>query len=397
MSQDEADSPITIYIVHHPKCQEAENLAGRLYQWFRLGYLSGDSSAAGLPVHFRRRVSECQGAKGPKATVLPQIEFSEAAQNVVIAIIDHQMVLDPRWREAIVGLAEEIRSLSAPAKGAAQSGSAILLPVAIHDSFYRLAPVYETFNPIRLLGMTDEQMESTIRRAVTESAARMLVTNDRLHPQPLNVFLSHAKADGIVTAETLRDGIRRVSQLTAWYDANDLPYGASWNSPMQTAAREGTAALIAVMSDAYPGRPWCRKEATLARTPRCLADRKIGNRIWTLQPVVAVRQTGTQWTRGMPMLEGVPAISWNPVHSAELTAKVVDRLVLDVLLRQVHLQLAQRLLSHLPEPSRRQSCFITWIPDAWTLMALRTELSRTKIKPASIRNICYPGYGLTDT
>ena len=50
-------APVTIYVVHHPQCKEAEKLASRLFQWFRLGYLSGDASAAGLPIYFRRQLA----------------------------------------------------------------------------------------------------------------------------------------------------------------------------------------------------------------------------------------------------------------------------------------------------------------------------------------------------
>ncbi|MCY2966661.1 MAG: hypothetical protein NT069_24040, partial [Planctomycetota bacterium] len=50
-------TPVAIYLVHHPECTEAEELSKTLYDWFRLGYLIGDSSGAGLPVYFRRQIS----------------------------------------------------------------------------------------------------------------------------------------------------------------------------------------------------------------------------------------------------------------------------------------------------------------------------------------------------
>ena len=210
----------------------------------------------------------------------------------------------------------------------------MLLPVALHDSFYRTGPLYEGFNPIRLLDMTVPDRVSVLRRAVTEATARLLRGEGIEDPPPLNVFLSHAKRDGRLIAETIRDGVRSFGQLVAWYDSNDLPYGASWKKPMEMAAAEDTAAMIATVTDAYPTRPWCRREAGLARTPVPLKPK--GTRIWKIQPVVAVHNPESQFVRSSAALDGVPRIGWNELRADETTERIVDRLVLEVLLGQVH-------------------------------------------------------------
>jgi hypothetical protein len=89
------------------------------------------------------------------------------------------------------------------------------------------------------------------------------------------------------------------------------------------------------------------------------------------------------------MLEGVPRIGWQDVSSEADTGRVVDRLVLQVMLGQVHTLVAQELDREFGD---KQSCFITWVPDTWTLAALRQELGR---QASSIRRIVYPGYGMT--
>jgi hypothetical protein len=261
----------------------------------------------------------------------------------------------------------------------------------MHESFYRTGPLYQYFNPVRLLEMTDEQMEATIRRAATEVIARDLRGDGSSTPPPLNVFLSHAKRDGTPIAEAIRDGVRSFSQLVAWYDANDLPVGSEWKSPMEKAARDNTAAMVATVTDAYPTRPWCRREAKLARTPRRVHETD-GCRVWKVQPVVAVHQPGCNWVRGVPMLEGVPRIGWQGESGKYHVERIVDRLVLEVLLANVHCRAALNLDERLQRPD---SCYITWIPDAWTLAALRQEMQKAGIEPASVRRIMYPGYGLT--
>lgn len=213
---------------------------------------------------------------------------------------------------------------------------------------------------------------------------------------PLNVFLSHAKRDGTDIAVRLRDGIRNFGQLTVWYDSNDLPFGVPWESPMVQAVKQGTAAMIAIVTDAYSTRPWCRQEATLARTPRSVgdipgADPSLKN-VWTLQPVVAVHEPRSKWAHSLPMLAGVPRIGWDENDPGTTTAAVVDRLVLEMLLAFTHRRVAARLTAAPEKPEG--SCFITWVPDTWTLIALREQLNA---KTIPVRHIVYPGYGLSIT
>ncbi len=84
-----------------------------------------------------------------------------------------------------------------------------------------MGPVYEGFNPIRLLDLSEDQLAAPLRRAVTEATARMVRSEGLNQPPPLNVFLSHAKKDGRQIAEYLRDAVRRFGQMEEWYDAND--------------------------------------------------------------------------------------------------------------------------------------------------------------------------------
>ena len=297
MSTGKINSPISIYVVHHPDCQQAEILAKRLFQWFRLNELDDDAAVAGLPVYYRRHLIN--------NSINPAIDWKDADLNFVITLVDYHIVLAPAWRKAIIQLAKE-------AEQRRDSGCSrvLLLPAALDKSFYSTGPLYRQFNPVRLLDMTDEEMVATLRRAATEAITRNLramiqradddvcssiVKDDASfpptssetpkleQPPPLNIFLSHAKRDGIDIAKQLRDGVREFGQLTAWYDANDLPYGANWESPMNAAAEKGTAALVAIVSDAYPTRHWCRREVKLARTPRPVPNQSHPHRIWTMQ------------------------------------------------------------------------------------------------------------------
>lgn len=81
-------TPVSIYVIHHPQCKVAEELANSLYDWFRLGYLSGDQSGAGLPVYYRRQLDQ-------NGALQPEIRFEDAALNVVIMVLRGNL----RWRK----------------------------------------------------------------------------------------------------------------------------------------------------------------------------------------------------------------------------------------------------------------------------------------------------------
>ena len=160
------ESPVTIYVVHHPDCELAAELASSLFDWFRLGYLGSDSNDVGVPIYFRR--SLCPDQK----EIAPKIAWDEADNTVLIVLVDHKMVLCPNWRSAMEALAEKVHQDQSDTK---KKRKCTLLPVVIHDSFYRTDKLYKHFNPVRLLKLSKSEMKRTVRRAATETIALSLI------------------------------------------------------------------------------------------------------------------------------------------------------------------------------------------------------------------------------
>ncbi|MCA9686272.1 MAG: toll/interleukin-1 receptor domain-containing protein, partial [Myxococcales bacterium] len=244
--------PLSIYVVFHPEADDCRDLAGRLFDWFRLEEHAGDSCEAGLPIWFRSRLD------GERLS--PPLDWGGAERNAVIILVDDHMVADPRWRSALEVLLHE-------------SEGQLRLPVAVDDSFYRLGFLYGALNPIRIgdprapdepqaRERWQQQRAQLARRAVTEAIIRELRDHRREDGRPdnLQIFLSHAKADGTDIAEAIRDSLAGLSQMQAWYDANELPPGYGWDTPMKQAAEQNTAVLLSVVTDVYPTRHWCRQE-----------------------------------------------------------------------------------------------------------------------------------------
>ena len=73
----------------------------------------------------------------------------------------------------------------------------------------------------------------------------------------MKIFLSHAKADGTEPARRIRDYIYSQTQIAAFFDENDIPFGALFNKVLdgQVAGSSRATALIVVRSARYVDRP----------------------------------------------------------------------------------------------------------------------------------------------
>jgi hypothetical protein len=408
--------PLALYVIHHPKCEIAATLAGHLYEWFRLGYQTGDTGSVSVPFWIRCQLNTTKETD-EHVELEPEIDFEAARLNIVILLSSHEMVLDPAWRRALLKLQMRVagsREQQSQQTGAAAAGESSpvptqieLLPAVLDDSFYNLTPIYEKHNPLRLTQFESADAKvSVLRRAVLEMTARTLYNKFRDGQgmfSELRVFLSHAKKDGTGIAEQLRDAIRRFGQLIPWYDANDLAVSQDWTQTLDDAMQATTAGMIAVVTDTYPTRPWCRKELKTARTPldliKASADKAVGSRVFALQPVVAVMHLENTWTRGLGTLEGVPRIGWLPTQPLQSVEGIVDRFVLELMLHQVRRQKALSMAAEALDPA---VWFITWVPDGWTLAMLAKEFNTGTVSsegaaPAGTKphTIVYPGVELS--
>jgi len=405
-------SAVTLYVVHHPDCKMAGELAGKLYEWFRLGYQTGDTGGVSVPFWIR-----CQLVKG---SLFPPIRYDGAALNIVVLLASHEMVLDSSWRNAILELQSTVAKHRIPkfegdqtvgSTNATKTTQIQLLPAVLDDSFYRLTPVYENHNPLRLTELESlEEKTAVLRRGVLEMTARTLhasLQDMGSSVYEMRVFLSHAKKDGKEIAEELRDAIRRFGQLTPWYDANDLAISQGWTRTLENAMNSTTAGMVAVVTDAYPTRPWCRKELQTARTPWEIKPpsnrRGSSSKVFGIQPVVAVMKLGGNWTRGLATLEGVPRVGWSETQPLQSIEGIVDRLVLEMMLHQVRRKTALAMARRAKEP---RIWFLTWVPDGWTMaklaMLFRDQAAGEKsgresgaVNSSHPMTIVYPGVELS--
>lgn len=390
-----------IYVLWHPRCEPGEALATRIYGWLRPGNGLGpqvfyrslpapEAPPGGLPLPL-------PGESRPQSGMPP----SPAGSNlqVVILLIDAFMIADPTWRHWIGQLAREHG-------GAAR----VCLPVALDATAYNGPVALHALNFLRPTGIpasgtaqpwADDVVEAVSRsllKQLTETLCDLLLRPDGtpagLAASPVldfarpkvKIFLSHAKKDGTIPARRIRDYIYSQTQLAAFYDENDIPYGSSFSRVLESNVSGPTqsAALIAVRSAEYARRPWCRREFSLFRRPLPMPAAGRVAEHWLLNPTLVVDAlAGGVPTPGIPELGNTAAIRWSEEIPAQ-EEQIVTTVLRDVLLAAFH-----RALGH-AVPDAPNHLVLNWLPDPTSLL----HIPRVRQVPAGLR-VYYPGRGLT--
>ena len=379
-----------IYVLWHPMCRDGEALARRIYEWLRPG------SGLGPEVFFR----SLPAPDAPPGGLPPPLAGESRAGappsmaanrwQIVVLLIDAHMISDPAWRNWLHVLATRTGR-----------GTRDLLPVALDDTAYNVPERLRALNFMRPTATAAAGIDGIVRSLLiqlTETLCRMLLTHFRPIPvrgaagtgneadrAKLTIFLSHAKADGTGPARRIRDYIYGKTQLAAFYDENDVPFGSGFSRVLQRAiAGDNTAALIAVRSARYADRPWCRREISSLRVP--LADPVPGRlgRHWHLNPVLVVDALdGGAVTSGIPELGNAPVVRWSDEVS-EQEERIVTMVLRDTMLTAFHRALGRTM------PDDRASIVLDWVPDLATLLCIPEVRARRRAL-----TVYYPGRGLS--
>jgi len=110
----------------------------------------------------------------------------------------------------------------------------------------------------------------------------------------LRVFISYSKhdGDGESVGSSVRDWIHTHSPLDSFFDVYDIPPGLSFRDVLLHEI--GAGALLAVHTDSYSSREWCRREIIEAKR--------------RLVPMIVVDCIRDVDPRAMPYLGNVPVV-----------------------------------------------------------------------------------------
>jgi hypothetical protein len=395
-----------IYILWHPSCVIGEPLAKRISEWLRPGNGFGPdvffrSRPAPATTRDTKNVLPLSLANEKRANIddTPSSSFKARLNNlqIVLVLIDEHMVVDRAWQHWLTTLS---KSVVWPAR--------IIMPIALDPTAYNVPPELRELNFLRPAGLplrerwqdgsqACERIARSLLKQITEALCRQVLPRPTTVANPaaaagaanptveavpkVNVFLSHAKVDGVTPARRLRDYIYSQTQLTAFFDENDIAFGAMFNRIIERSlVADETAALIAVRSSRYFSRPWCRREFSRFRKPR---QDKNNKRCWRLFPALVVEAIdGRDLSYGIPEMGNCPIIRWNEEDST-LEELVVTTLIRDALLACVHSAIADSLELGEGEIA------INWLPDPTTLLHIPEMRDQKECK------VLYPGRGIS--
>lgn len=378
-----------VFVIWHPACPFGETLARRIYQWLRPGNGLGpevfyrslpapEAPPGGLPPPLPGE----HRPGGPPAPAAPAGSQPRRLQ-IAILLIDDNMIADAGWRHWLNTL------VLTPGTGTRE-----LLPVALDSTAYNVPERLRDLNFLRPTGDPKTDLEGVARsllKQLTETLTRLLLSRSAAHAgvagdaPKLTIFLSHAKADGVHPARRIRDYIYGKTQLAAFYDENDIPYGSGFSRVLEGALQGAdTAALIAVRSTRYASRPWCRREISLFRRPRQEAPGVGLAGRWQLSPVVVVDalESGAH-SGGIPEFGNAPLIRWSD-EVADQEEHIVTTVLRDALLAAFHRGLGRTM------PDEADCVILNWVPDPTTLL----HIPRIRSATEQLR-VFYPGRGLT--
>jgi hypothetical protein len=280
---------LAVYVVWHPSYKLGSNQADTLFKW-----LCGDPSTPavrglGIPVRFR--------TSGPEGSEPSSISFESAEHTAVIVLIDDEMVAS-NWDSYLKGLF-----------AAARPQRDMVMPVAISESAMQFDQEITGHNFARLDKICLEERDSVLVNRVMRNLCQLLIEGDA----KTQVFLSHAKHDGLGIAREVQRHLHEQVGLSDFFDTTDIPDGSQF-ADVLTDALAKSAVLLVIHTDSYGSREWCRLEVLTGKRHRL--------------PIVVLSAVDIGEVRSFPYLGNIPVVRWKGADAS------MERLV-GVLLREV--------------------------------------------------------------
>ena len=273
--------PLAVHVVlheaHSAGTGPAESFAGELY-----ARLTRGAGGSDIPVSI-------WAASGTGRNVrLPPMPDLVASRNAVVVLVDHQF-FDARrtWAPFVEALAARL-----------EEGRDLLIPVTVLGNAHLVSPALKDVNHVLVSEVEGRAWGDGVFNAVLTALVRLLP--DVGEPadgraSPPKAFLCHAKGDGHAIASDLRRHIYERTQLTCFFDANDIPHGDGVRRTIEAAIAR--SCLLVVWTDRLLESRWCQYEIMEARRQR--------------RPIVVLDALTAGASRVFPFLGNMPVIRWD--------------------------------------------------------------------------------------
>lgn len=266
-------TPLSVYLLIDKNNRLASEIFNRFYTLLCRDVEKPLSDGLDIPVYL---ISNDENGE------IKSIDFEQSEKNAIFFFADMAVYLgDTKWRDYILKLKKQIEG-GAPAV----LYSVKQFEYATDLNFIKKDQMIIPPNDDIIAGW--DEVSSHIYDCLIRYMKDM--TQDKL-----KLFISHAKRDGLVVAENLRNSLRSKTKLDSFFDKNDIIEGVDFEKQIKENVK--SSLLMVLDSDAYGTRQWCQKEILCAK--------KYG------VPIVVVDMHSDVITRTFPYMGNVPSVRLN--------------------------------------------------------------------------------------
>jgi hypothetical protein len=340
----ELKQPLAIFVLWHHDNNEAEKYANLIFSELRRNANDPLSRGMNIPVFFRSH-----------ETILAPIQVEKYEQVVIISLVEARFVNDNRYRDY---LREYILR---------NDRKILVIPVALSKS--ALNAGIRNINFVRLYDVDSKDnllagdKESFLIGVLGHEIARHLYDwhpsdDNDAPPKPLTLFISHAKVDGVEFARRIQFFLAHEHSVKTFFDANDITKAYDFTNEIERNIKK--AIVIAIHTDAYSSREWCRREVLLA---------KQNNR-----PLVILNCLKSGETRSFPYMANVLTVHYLPMDESAW-GKLIAAIMKETLRFKFHEKWITYVLSK-KQISLSQNIFISsYPPELFTVMNLTQKVN----------------------
>lgn len=274
-STDDDRPVLVVYVVWHPEAAVSADLASAIFREICADPDVPARRGLGIPVRFR-------SSDHPASAPVP-IPFGTAKHTAVFVLADDKLVAEPAWRSYVAELTS------------AKNTGDLVVSVAL-TAPSNLPPGLSDEQAILLHEVDPARRKDELLNNIKNDLCRLLDPEVK----KVTVFLSHAKHDGLEITTAVRRHLHEPTKLDDFFDATDIPDGARFAEFISKSAGS-LPVLLAVQTDGYGSREWCRLEVLEAKRRRV--------------PIVVLAAIQVGEARSFPYIGNVPVVCWRDQSS----------------------------------------------------------------------------------
>lgn len=319
-------SPLAVYVVHHSKYQEGCKIYEKLYQSLGSSGISSSSLNVLIPT-FHIVISEESSNENISYLSKECERFEHIA---IIQIVDGNMVDCKVWLKYLTD--DHDKPIIS------------ILPVKASDYVELLSGKmselqFISYNNNDILGNWTD-FETRVYNFLIKSLQY------DFHEAKPKIFISHSKKDidhiGEIYAKELKEYLRAETKFDSFFDVNDIQDGDEWQMSIEEKIKDSW--VIAIFSNVFSDREWCRKEIIAAKRNE--------------RPILLVSTVNGDISRVFPYIGNTPCVRYNARNDWPRIINKLFRIALRVYYSKKYIQ------SFIANSSEEKLLITSFLPEA---------------------------------